>query len=684
VPELTVAETTGPETTGPETTVQMLRTGTAKPPPEVRALRAGPVQLLFSDGDLRRICHGPVEVARRIYVAIRDLDWNTLPGEMTGLEITDRGDSFAIRFSSRHIAGALDYEWHAEIDGDPDGTISYRMRGAALSAFPYAKIGICVHHPVVGWAGQPYAGSAPGGPVSGRLPAAIGPQIHLDDGTDLPLFDPVSDLDITHADGGVVRFEFTGDLWEMEDQRNWTDASYKSASTPASLGYHHEAEAGTKFDQQVAIRAHGFAAAAQPPAVVGPLTLTVDGATGAAFPPVGLRCSDPGATLSAAGRAALRAIRPAHLRVDVNLAAARAADDLAAGWELARELDCGLELAVFVPGPADWPETGVALGRLRAGLATARADGRVPLARVLAFGATEESSSAATVSAVRDALASAAVTGVPVIGGTNVYFNELNRHRRPAGPADGLAWSVNPQIHAFDDLSLMENLQAQPDTVATARSFAPGTAYFVTPITLRPRFNAVAVTGAEQPSVGLPWQVDVRQPALFGAAWTLGSIAALAGSGVDGLTYYDTQGPAGVIESPAGSPNPAEFFSRPDTPYPLAVVLADAVSLAGGRIRALAGLDPAQIGGIAVDTAGDRPRTTLLLANLTARARDARLRLAGRQGARARILDEHTAGAAAADLPGFLESRSDLPVSEGAVTVTLAPYATARLDLTGE
>jgi hypothetical protein len=673
-----------PELSVPGTTVQLLRTGTAKPPPEFRALRAGPVQLLFSDGDLRRICHGRVEVARRIYVAIRDLDWNTLPGEMTGLEITDRGDSFAIRFSSRHIAGALDFEWDAEIDGDPDGTISYRMRGAALSAFPYAKIGICVHHPVDGWAGQQYAGSAPGGPVSGRLPAAIGPQIHLDDGTDLPLFDPVSDLDITHADGGVVRFEFTGDRWEMEDQRNWTDASYKSASTPASLGYHHEAETGTKFDQQVLIRAHGFAAAALPPAAVGPLTLTVGDAAGPAFPPVGLRCSDPGATLSAAGRAALRTIRPVHLRVDVNLAAKQAADDLSAGWELARELDCGLELAVFVPGPADWPETGAALGRLCAGLTAARADDRIRLARVLAFGATEESSSAATVSAVRDALAAAAVTGVPVIGGTNVYFNELNRHRRPAGPADGLAWSVNPQIHAFDDLSLMENLQAQPDTVATARAFAPGTAYFVTPITLRPRFNAVAVTGAEQPSGGLPWQVDVRQPSLFGAAWTLGSVAALAGSGVDGLTYYDTQGPAGVIESPAGSPSPAEFFSRPDTPYPLAVVLADAASLAGGRIRSLAGLDPAQIGGIAVDTAGARPRTTLLLANLTARARGARVRLAGRQGARARILDEHTAGAAGADLPGFLETRSDLPVSEGAVTVTLAPYATARLDLTGE
>ena len=35
------------------------------------------------------------ELARRIYVAIRDLDWNTLPGEISDLEIADHGDSFA-------------------------------------------------------------------------------------------------------------------------------------------------------------------------------------------------------------------------------------------------------------------------------------------------------------------------------------------------------------------------------------------------------------------------------------------------------------------------------------------------------------------------------------------------------------------------------------------------------------
>jgi D-apionolactonase len=669
----------------------VIRTGTAAPAAESVVLHAGPVRVVFADGDLRQVRRDGTEIVRRVYVAIRDLDWNTLPGEISDLQIADDGGKFRIRFTRRHRSGGLDYQWQAEIDGEADGTIRYRMHGAARSAFPYAKIGICVHHPTDGFAGQPYHGTAPGGPVDGRLPDAIGPQIHLDDGTDLPLFEPVSDLAVTHESGGVVRFEFSGDLWEMEDQRNWTDASYKSASTPASLGYHHEAAAGDQFDQQVVIRAAGLTlAAAQAGPDTGRLTISVGEADGPLFPPVGLRCADPAADWSDRARAVLRAIGPAHLRADYYPAAAGPV--LAAAARHAADLGCGLELAVFLPAG---DVTG-AVARLADELRATWP----PLVRVLAFCEAEESSSPATVAAVGSALAQAGCADVPVVAGTNVYFNELNRHRLPPGRAAGLAWSVNPQIHAFDDLSLMENLQAQPATIATARSFAPGAALFVTPITLRPRFNAVAVTDQESPAGALPegtlpWPVDVRQPSLFGAAWTLGSLAALGHAGADGLTYYDTVGPAGVIESPAGSPAPAEFFSRPDTPYPLAVVLADAARLAGGRVCRISGADPARVAAIAVrqpdrttasTAASTTVRTTVLLANLTAGTCEVAVALpAAAAGAPAtlRILDEHSAERAATDLPSFLRAAPQVTSTGGTVLMTLNPYGTARLEVHG-
>jgi hypothetical protein len=708
------------EPAGPGLPAEVILTGTTAAPPPVRALRAGPVGVLFTGGDLRQVRLGETELVRRIYVAVRDLDWNTLPGRIEDLDVTDLGDSFMIRFTRRDAAGAADYRWRAEIEGTPDGVIRYRMLGEARAGFPYAKIGICVHHPVAGYAGQPFRGTAPEGTgmdgtgpdgtapdgtapdgtapdsqVSGRLPDAIGPQIHLEDGTDLPLFDPVSDLEITHASGGVVSFAFAGDLWEMEDQRNWTDASYKSASTPARLGYHHEAHRGQRFDQQVVIRARGFPPPAGPAAsgASGPgrADIEVGEVTGLRVPPIGLGCSDPAAGLSLRALGLLRTIAPAHLRVDLNPDSERTEPTLAAAADLARRVGCALELAVFLPGPggtAGGQGTPGPFGNPLARLRNAVASARPPLARVLAFSDAEESSSPVTVQAVRAALAEAGVAGpVLVIGGTNVYFNELNRHRIPPGPADGLAWSVNPQIHAFDDLSLMENLQAQPDTVATARSFAPGARLFVTPITLRPRFNAVATTDEDFPSGGLLWQLDPRQPSLFAAAWTLGSAAALSGAGVDGLTYYDTVGPRGVIEHSDGSPDPAAFRSRPDLAYPLALVLADLCGLEGGEIREVAGADPAVLTVLAVSGVSGGSGAVVMIGNLTRDEQQVRVRVPGADAARGadrvriRLLDQHTLERAIMDPKGFLRDGEERALRGGTATVTLHPYGVARLDI---
>jgi hypothetical protein len=53
---------------------EMILTGTTAAPPQVRALRAGPVGVLFTGGDLRQVRLGEIELARRVYVAVRDPD----------------------------------------------------------------------------------------------------------------------------------------------------------------------------------------------------------------------------------------------------------------------------------------------------------------------------------------------------------------------------------------------------------------------------------------------------------------------------------------------------------------------------------------------------------------------------------------------------------------------------------
>ena len=96
--------------------------------------------------------------------------------------------------------------------------------------------------------------------------------------------------------------------------------------------------------------------------------------------------------------------------------------------------------------------------------------------------------------------------------GSNAYFAELNRNRPETADVDAIVYPITPQVHASDETSMMENLEAQAVTVQTARSWAGQRQLVVSPVTLKPRFNANAT---EPESVNtpreLPVSVDPRQ-----------------------------------------------------------------------------------------------------------------------------------------------------------------------------
>ncbi|MGC2174211.1 MAG: hypothetical protein WA614_01975 [Acidimicrobiales bacterium] len=642
---------------------ELLLTARRVAPMEPVPLRAGPSSALFVDGDLRTICYNGVEVVRRIYVAVRDLDWNTLSGQMSNLDIVSDANSFDIRFSQRHVTGDVDFEWSAFITGDDHGRLTYQMDGEARSDFAYAKIGICVHHAVRGFRGQRFTSAAPGGRTAGLLPDVIGPQIHLDDGTDLPLFDPFDQLTLFHEGGGSARFAFEGDLWEMEDQRNWTDASYKSNSTPANLGYVHRARSGQRIDQRVDVFGEGFGetnASTSEAMVIGD-------PTGVVVPAIGLCVAQPARPLSDVARSILVGLGPAHLRVDVDLAESQS-PLLASAMVRANEVGAPLEMALHVPRE---PERGSALARFAAHIEESAPN----IARVLVFAEGEESTLPETTVDVVNALGS--LIAAPFISGTNVYFNELNRHRYLTGETGGLVWSVNPQIHAFDELSLVENLEAQPDTVASARTLWPGASLHVSPVTLRPRFNAVASDDEEHFRVGgLPWNTDPRQTSLFAAAWTLGSGSALVRAGVDSITYFEDVGARGVVEAPRRSYSVEDFPSVLDTAFPCAVVLADLCELRGALVLDVT----SDHGKVALLALRHGHVTTILLGNLSRDVTEVRIKSDDFSTFLARVLDVDSIEGMGKSFEEFIRARSVVTPNDGLLRLTLDAYAYARVD----
>src|SRR5689334_6850038 len=120
--------------------------GKEEPLPERRELRAGPLSAVFEQGDLRYIRFGDREIVRRLYVAIRDRNWGTVPPELSNVQIETSPDLFRISYDVENRQGEIDFFWRGKISGDARGTITFSMDGEARSNFTRSRIGFCVLH----------------------------------------------------------------------------------------------------------------------------------------------------------------------------------------------------------------------------------------------------------------------------------------------------------------------------------------------------------------------------------------------------------------------------------------------------------------------------------------------------------------------------------------------------------
>ncbi|HYO43574.1 MAG TPA: hypothetical protein VES19_10295, partial [Candidatus Limnocylindrales bacterium] len=135
-------------------------TGRAAPAREPLVLRAGPVTALLDGADLRHVRIGDTELVQRVYMALRDAQWNTIPATCSDWEVDAGPDRFHVAFRARHAHEAIEFSWRGVIDGAPDGTIRYELDGTCHGVFKYCKIGFNVHHPLEGAIGRRYRATA--------------------------------------------------------------------------------------------------------------------------------------------------------------------------------------------------------------------------------------------------------------------------------------------------------------------------------------------------------------------------------------------------------------------------------------------------------------------------------------------------------------------------------------------
>lgn len=484
--------------------------GTNEDLPATTAFRAGPWTGVYEAGKLRYLRIGDCEVLRMIYPAIRDQYWRTAPAQILSEKIQIEAQSFSIEYTARYQLEAVDFQAHYLFQGDAEGRLSVTMRGEALGDFQRNRIGLCVLHPIDSCAGKPVSIIHPDGSrEASTFPTLISPH---------QPFIGVQGMEWSPAPRLQVQLHFEGDIFETEDQRNWTDGSYKTYSTPLSIPFPVQVQKGETMFQKLKLQAQTDAIATTEPAQVD---ITV------------LEQTYPFPKLGTDWNPDINEYTPAlsvdFLSVLLKMHEPNWVETLDSALQTAALKNIKLGLSVALTSAVD-------VSRLVQALEPVLGQ----IEQLCVLSATHPVPAADLMEAAYGTL-KAKFPQVPIGFGTDGYFTQLNRNRPPTSAFDFLQFSPNPQVHAFDTRTIIENLSVQRDVVRTAQSFAPGKAIHVAPITLRSRSNPNPADA-----------IDPRQHSLLTAAWTLLSIKYLAPCAA--LSYFEWVGEKGVLPQDGTSP----------------------------------------------------------------------------------------------------------------------------------
>jgi hypothetical protein len=499
--------------------------GTREPIPERRLLAAGPLTVVLEAGQLRDIRWHGIEVLRGIAWLVRDSGWRTLAPVLEPPQVVEAESGFEVRYRGRCTDDLGSFTLEATIVGLATGELTFDAVASIAADLTTNRTGFVVLHPDT-VAGLPLEIShADGSREAVHFPLRIM--------ADQPVFEIAA---LTHVDRGVrAEVRFDGGIFEMEDQRNWLDASFKTYVRPLRLPKPYVLPKGSVDRQSVTLRATGL------PQATGPKPSP--GAKGAAtLPRLWLRAW-PGADLPKDAPSSLG--NGLIARADLSL---RASPDLAPvaafaarhGWPFAVEALLPLRDPAAEAKDLLQKLSGLTVDRLLiAGLRDlkSRPSGTIPEGEA----------------PLSDAVAAIRASGFSgLIGaGTPAFFTEFNRN--PPPPSD-FAWFGGAAIvHAADDTSVLETAGVLPATLDSARALVPGTAIFPGPLTIAPWVSPYAPALAENPRRGRICMAseDPRHGAAFGAAHFAAVIARLVGE-VEAAAPLWLNGPSGCI-APDGS-----------------------------------------------------------------------------------------------------------------------------------
>jgi hypothetical protein len=509
-------------------------------------IAVGRMSMLFVGGLLDDLAIDGEVLLRAVQFIHRDRYWRRIEPTLEAFESASGPDRYRATWTLRYAGDECDLSV-AHVVEVTNSEIAVTAEATAHSPTVTNRTGFILLHPARETVGRSVDVTHPDGTVTREIfPETLSQHAVLSG---------IAALAFSGGEGTELTIALSGDVFETEDQRNWTDGSFKTFSRPLSEPVPYRIEPGAPVSQAVCItagprlpaaahhvtdtdrrpvsldRSTSLAAAFLTPDGEAPVVHATLGSkgTGRRMPRLGFGVHFERASADEETVDALRRLRPSVLQFRLN--PGDPVEGVAAFANLAKRTgaDAALEL-----------------------ISGYRTGDRSLSKAIEAMAETGLAPSALTLYPETDADLAAARTAFPgsrIGGGTPLFFVLAHRAQLPNG-LDFVQWTMPPGVHDISDRAIMETLACVPDVLDRARQLWADKALWIGPTALRPRFRPATLNKDVAPldPGGRPDDIDPRQQGLFVASWTVGYLARLAYGGADTALMLEPFGARGVMD----------------------------------------------------------------------------------------------------------------------------------------
>lgn len=493
--------------------------GTDKAVPEAVVAHAGPLEVVLRAGKLWHVRLGELEVWHGVAFPYRDAHWRTPEPVLELAHSHIEVESFRVRWVGVFPTHpAIDVT--LEATGTPDGRIRYVGTAIPRGDIATNRLGACVMHPMSASGQAVEVEHIDGRRSASSFPVLIPPW---------PPFMLVRAIRHEFAPGLWGRCELSGDLFELEDQRNNADASFKTYGRSNMAPRPYVLRGGQAVRQSVELcleRVPPRSRSSRP--VARPISIRCTEQS-FAMPTLGVEADALDAGADERLLQALERLAPGQVHVRI------VGSDPSIPWKrigyLLQRAQSQLRLDLKLSDRlADATHD---LDALRGAL-----DSAAIVPESLAVFPSEQ----AWIDMARAHFARSAIGG-----GTPHFFVQLNRAEN-LGSVDFVTFTTASIVHGADDDIVMLGLQSLPSMVRTLNARYPGVAIRIGPSAIAAPSSPLGLSADSDgiSRVALA-AIDPRSSALYGAAWLLGYVSQLAVSGIEALTLARLGGPNALL-----------------------------------------------------------------------------------------------------------------------------------------